>query len=242
MHFINRKKFFKLILFLLGMMIFPVRNPAQKPIPEMTAASYSAEQVNALEAKFGKRKTIPPAYKKQILIALSYFPELEKANIVFRIKQDYTPLSSRPSWASVFRHHKNREYIITISDESSPELNPILLDKMDFNAQVGVLGHEISHVVDFSHKNTAGLLRIGLGNLSTSFLDKFEYATDSICIAHGLGYQLLSWSLFVRKAFRSPNWDGADSIKQGIMKRERYMNPETIRKRLNIHQLYQGSF
>lgn len=117
-------------------------------------------------------------------------------------------------------------------------MNPVLLDRMDFDAQVGVLGHEISHVIDFSHKNTAGLLRIGLGNLSTSFLDRFEYGTDSICIAHGLGYQLLAWSNFVRKAFQSSYQEGNETELKGLLQRERYMHPATIRKRINASKLY----
>ena len=116
---------------------------------------------------------------------------------------------------------------------------PILLKNMDFNAQVGVIGHELSHISDFISKNSFGLMRVGVGNLSQKFLDRFEYRTDSICIAHGLGYQLLSWSIFVRKALHYQNWDGADNIDKGPMVRERYMNPLTIKKRISNLPMYQ---
>ena len=116
---------------------------------------------------------------------------------------------------------------------------PILLKNMDFNSQVGVIGHELSHISDFISKNSFGLMRVGVGNLSQKFLDRFEYRTDSICIAHGLGYQLLSWSIFVRKALHYQNWDGADNIDKGPMVRERYMNPLTIKRRISNLPMYQ---
>ena len=235
-------KRFLIVVFLVctGCFATPFFSLGQVPVKQFTTSNFSAEVYKTLQTSVGKSKIIPALYEKQILIALSYFPELADANIEFRIKHVYTPLSSRPSWLSVFRKHSNRLYIITISDSSKEFLAPILLNKMDFNAQVGVLGHELSHVADFSMKHTNGLLRIGFGNLSQSFLDKFEFGTDSICIAHGLGYQLLSWSNFIRKAFHSPNWDGADTADKPVMKQERYMNPETIRGRILQDPLYQN--
>jgi hypothetical protein len=181
---------------------------------------------------------IPMQYEKQILLALSYFPELTDTHIKFRIRHAYTPLSSRPAWTSVISSPAHRTYIITISDSSMNMLAPLLLNKMDFNAQVGVIGHEISHVVDFSGMNMLSLFRVGAGNLSQKFLDRFEYRTDSICIAHGLGYQLLSWSNFVRKTLHHENYDGAGNIKKPMM-RERYMNPATIRKRMRAISMYE---
>ena len=190
-----------------------------------------------IRAKAGKHKTIPAEYKKPILLALCYFPELADIEIEFRIQHVTTPLASRPSWTSIFKSKKARKYIITISDQSNKQLSPILFAALDFDAQVGVIGHEISHVVDFNRKNTFGLLRIGMGNISSKFLDRFEFGTDSICIAHGLGYQLLAWSIFVRKALMHQNWDGADNI-NSMMTRERYMNPGTIRKRIADIKMY----
>jgi hypothetical protein len=109
---------------------------------------------------------------------------------------------------------------------------------MDFNAQVGVLGHELSHVYDFSHQSLWSLLGSGIGHLSTSYIDRFEYRTDSICIAHGLGYQLLAWSRFIRLTLHTENYDGSDNIDMPVMNRERYMNPSTILKRIALDPRY----
>ena len=109
-------------------------------------------------------------------------------------------------------------------------LDPILLKNLNYNAQVGVLGHELSHVCDFNSKNFGGILRIVFGNLSDAFLDRFEFYTDKICIDHGLGYQLLAWSENVRDSLKMEKWIGTKKLKHPEQKRERYMKPETILK------------
>lgn len=221
----------------LAAIIISLSSAAQKITKEFTPQSFTDAQFDSIRALYGQYKTIPALYEKQILIALSFFPELRKSKIIFRIKHTYTPLSSKPTLLSVLRSSRRRTYLITISDTTDKLLAPILFKNLPFNAQVGVIGHEISHAFDFSQKNTFGLLRIGLGNLSQKFLDRFEYRTDSICIAHVLGYQLLSWSSYVRKVLMNENWDGADNI-QKMMNRERYMNPGTIRKRIAASPAY----
>lgn len=218
-------------------MIIAFSSSAQKITKEFTPNSFTDAQFDSLKNLYGKYKTIPAPYQKQILIALSFFPELRPINIIFQVKHSYTPLSSKPTLASVVRGSRRRTYLITISDSTISLLTPILFKKLPFNAQIGVIGHEISHAFDFSQKSSFGLIRIGLGNLSERFLDRFEYRTDSICIAHGLGYQLLSWSIYVRNVLMNENWDGADNIRK-MMTRERYMNPKTIRNRISSTAMY----
>jgi hypothetical protein len=118
-------------------------------------------------------------------------------------------------------------------------LKPILFQNLPFNAQVGVIGHELGHVLDFSSMITLGVVKHAARSVSSTYVDHFEYRTDSICIAHGLGYQLLSWSSYVRKAMHKENWEGADNVHKPMM-RERYMNPATIKKRIDLLPLYQN--
>jgi hypothetical protein len=108
---------------------------------------------------------------------------------------------------------------------------------MNFNAQVGVLGHELGHVSDFIHRTFISLAMSGVKHISSKYIDRFEYMTDGICIAHGLGYQLLSWSEFVRKTLHTDNYDGADNIDKPMM-HERYMNPTTIRAKIAANPKY----
>ena len=199
---------------------------------------YSDADYVALKNAIGRNKTIPPQYEKQILLALSYFPELVNTDIEFRFKHTNTSFSTIPTATSILQRHSSRKYVITISDSSEKILVPLQLKNLPFNAQVGIIGHELSHVADFDSKKFFGLVRIAAGHLSQQFLDKFERRTDSLCIAHGLGYQLLAWSSFIRTTMHCENWTGSVNIDKGPMLREKYMNPSTIKEQIANNPIY----
>ena len=46
-----------------------------------------------------------------------------------------------------------------------PKLEPILLKQMDFNMQVGVIGHKLSHVSDFTKRNIFSMAGSGIGHI-----------------------------------------------------------------------------
>jgi len=182
--------------------------------------------------EFGNKKEIPPQFEKPILTALSYFPELKNVHIVFRIKKAYSSLTTKPNFAGVFKRKNRRTYIITISNETIDTLKPLLLQNLTFEQQVGVIGHELSHVVDFNSNNFPQTIGVGIGHISKKYLDKMEFNTDRICIQHGLGKYLLAYSKHVRETMHVHNWRGVDYVNKGNGngKYERYMNPETIEK------------
>jgi len=176
--------------------------------------------------------------------------QLAHARIRFRVRHARSPLATNRDWMAFLWHFGRQAYIVTISDRTIPALSPILFDSLDDGAKLGVIGHELSHVSDFSRRNLFGWLSLGFGHLSSRYLDRMEFATDSLCIAHGLGCALLDWSLFVRHALQTHTWRGADNLPADgqppqskmtpalkmspshKMSRERYMNPETIMARL----------
>ena len=219
------------------LVLFPCFLFSQQPRPNFSTDGFSHNYFEHLKREFGQHKQYPPQYEKQILITLSYYPELKQVSINFRIRHRHTPLTTRSSWGGLLKGRQKRDYVITISDSTEQMLTPILYQNLPFNAQMGVIGHELGHVVDFSSMVTRRILAHGAKNISSKYVDRFEFRTDSICIAHGLGYQLLAWSSYVRKAMHKENWDGADNVHRP-MTRERYMNPSTIKKRINRSPLY----
>ena len=200
-------------------------------LPFISEAANKETAIDSLK-EFGNNKVIPPQYEKPILTALSYFPELKKVHIVFQIKKAYTPVSTKPNFAGVFKRKDHRTYIITISNQTIDTLKPLLLQNLTFEQQVGVIGHELSHVVDFNSKNFPQTLGVGIGHISNRYLDKMEFNTDRICIQHGLGKYLLVYSKHVRETMHVHNWRGGDYVNKGNGngKYERYMNPDTIEK------------
>jgi len=196
--------------------------------------SEAANKVTAIDSlkEFGYKKEIPQQFEKPILTALSHFPELKNVHIVFRIKKAYSGLTTKPNFAGVFKRKDHRTYIVTISNETIDTLRPLLLQNLTFEQQVGVIGHELSHVVDFNSKNFPQTIGVGIGHISNQYLDKMEFNTDRICIQHGLGKYLLAYSKHVRETMHVHNWRGGDYVNKGNGngKYERYMNPDTIEK------------
>ncbi len=218
--------------------IIPLFGFDQVPVKSFAPEMYSTTEYAALKKVVGQNKKIPAEYEKQILLALSYFPELVNTNIEFRFRHTNTSFSTVPAATSLLQRRGHRKYIITIGDSSEKVLVPLQLKNLPFNAQVGVIGHELSHVADFDSRKFFGLVRIAAGHLSQHYLDKFERWTDSLCIAHGLGYQLLAWSSYIRTTMHYENWTGSVNIDKGPMLREKYMNPATIRNQIENNPLY----
>ncbi|UUW08417.1 hypothetical protein NLG42_20185 [Flavobacterium plurextorum] len=211
---------------------------AQEIVKNFSPITFNTEQIQELKTKFGYNKIIPTQYETQILIALSYFPELKNTKIEFRLKKTNTPLSSKPKLIGLLQSAKKRKYIITISEATNSRLEPILLKNLNFNAQIGVLGHELSHVFDYRNKGFSKMTNLLIIEIfSKKQVDRFENRTDHICINHKLGYQLLDWSKSVRENLKIEYWRGADNL-QYMTKNERYLNPETILKTIEQSPIY----
>jgi len=228
------KKLAKIVVFLVSIIFTHARGGTitKTYAPE----NFDSTNYYSLLDQFGKNKILPKGFEKQTLIALSFFPELKNIHIVFRVKKVMIPLASRPTILSVFHKAPNRTYIITISSKSLEIMDPILLHRLNYNAQIGVLGHEISHVAYYNKLVFLEFLRLCFGLFQSGFMDKFEYNTDKICIEHGLGYQLLAWSLNIRAVF--PKEAMIKMFGEDAAKRERYMFPETIERYIAGMPLY----
>jgi predicted SprT family Zn-dependent metalloprotease len=176
-------------------------------------------------------KTMDTTFQTSIKAALMYYPELKNRKIKFRIRHVKSPLAARPTFWAIFQKPENRTYLITISRKTSERFEPILLKNLSFNAQIGVLGHELSHIAFYNQQKGGYFIRLVFMQLNSKAMDTFENDTDKRCIAHGLGYQLLSWSSEVREKLKIKTWRGVDEKTQ--RERERYMSPASILKQIN---------
>jgi hypothetical protein len=193
-------------------------------------ASIAADQLQELRNEFGKNKKYAQDYEKLVLPALSFFPELKDYRITFKVRNHGAPLSTRPSYGSMIRHARKRTYMVFISSDTSSQWKDIQLNRVPIMAQLGIIGHELSHIIEFKEKNTFGLIGLGVNHVSNDYMNKFEFQADSICIAHGLGDYLLVWATHARQAFGAPDPQQADVKGEMSNYKERYMSPATIRR------------
>ena len=201
--------------------------PSGKPMLDIMGSidtSYSM-----LKKNYGENKEIPPGYEKQVLFALSYFPELVHTHIVFSIEKSNSGIiSTRPFYSSLLKRSSRRSYLVVINDSAKGRTFPTWL-QCEVNGQVGILGHELSHIIYFSKQTGLGLLGLGVAHISTRFMDRFENKTDSVDIERGLGYQLIAWNEYLGKTFKHMHPDNL---------RERYMSIAHIRRVMAKSKVY----
>jgi hypothetical protein len=160
--------------------------------------------------------------------ALQFYPELKHLNITFKYKPKKTPFTCKPQLLSTLFKPAKRKYVIIISTQSNNYLNSIIKDSLSYNAQVGVIGHELSHITEFNSKRTWFFILHGIKHLSKKYIDTHEYNTDYRCIQHGMGKYLLAWSKEVREKLNVSSFNRGKSA--GMQARERYMHPATIER------------
>jgi hypothetical protein len=216
-----------LLLLILG---FPAFVKAQGRIPVKDVRPAVEREYDSLKGVYSKNKKFPKRYEKQIVYALSHYPELKDTKIQFKIRNSGAPLSSRPQWGSLLRSAKHRTNMVFIRDTSQNKWSRFF-EESGVNAQVGILCHEIAHVLYFNGKTSMGLIGLGVAHLSSGYMDRFEYETDSVTLERGLGYQLLEWNLFFYKMFgvEDPYTAANPFMHNG---KERYMSPATIRRKM----------
>jgi hypothetical protein len=197
-------------------------HPHKSPVKAYTFSDWR-QKTDSLKALYGKNKYLIPAYELQILLALSHYPELKDISIHFYEEEAFIPLASRPEPISMFGSKEKWQYNVIISTKSIQAFEPILVKNLPFEAQVGIIGHELSHTAYYLDKNRWQMLMIGLNYIFPGFRAGFEKNTDRRTIAHGLGWQLLSYARYARKVM---------AYEETSLGSDYYLSPEEIEKQL----------
>ena len=223
--------FLKRVVFFASVFLIAFSCFCQLPAPVKEIAPRMTSLYETYKAKFGVNKTMPAEYEKQILAALSFFPELATTKITFILaKGNSGVIETRPEWLSVFKNSGRRAYVVFIGDSSARHTPRFMFRNSPVDGQVGIIGHELTHIVYFSHRNSFGLLKLGIAHVSTRYMDRFENKTDSVCIERGLGYQLIDWNIYLRKAFGVADPENGPDPFFTDTTRQRYMSPARIRQ------------
>lgn len=187
-----------------------------------------SQKLDYLKMKFGFDKKIPKECELQAFIALSYYPELHSTTIEFVYSDINTSMATRPTITSSLRG-QNRKYTIFIDNYVNDD-NGILFNEVPFNAQIGLIGHELSHIVSYTEKNGSQLLSFGF-NYINGQKSEIEKKTDRSTIQKGLAWQLYDWSDFALNKSKASNL-------YKDFKRQNYLTPEDIKKEIEKTQLY----
>ena len=175
------------------------KQPAFKPYTFPDTLAHQRYDLDSLIAIIGSNKGLPEGFKVAAAIAYSAYPQLKDVNIDMILTEDGAPMESNLNIWSLFGPRKNREYRILLNDAQHSSFEPILLRSLPFDAQVGILAHELGHVVYYHELNVFQFGKWGLSYLrDDAFRASHERTTDLMPVYHGLGSQIYQYAYFVR--------------------------------------------
>ena len=180
-----------------------------------------ASKLDSIRKKCSYNKTFIPRFEFEILSTLSYFPELDSTKIIFKEAPNIkASLNARPKVGSIlFRRRSRRIYVIRIKPATDDSIATI--EKVGFNGAVGVLGHELNHIVDYSDRGFFGILGRLFSYTNKKGKRKYEAEIDQMTIKKGLGWQLYDWEDYVLN-------ESDAKVKYKAYKLEIYYTPEEI--------------
>ncbi|WPP52720.1 hypothetical protein [Catalinimonas niigatensis] len=173
---------------------------------------------------YTKNKSIPDIIRDEVIIALSHYPELADTRIDFVFRKDILKsfMQAQPRWYGIFQGKRRRRYVVKITPALQLKEKSIPVEELPTDALVGWLGHELGHIMDYETRTGFGLIRFGIGYLtSEKYLKKAEQTADLFAINHHLGSEILSTKHFILEHADIPL-----AYKERI--RRLYMSPEEV--------------
>ncbi len=198
-----------------------------KSILYFTLSMISTQNINL------DNKIIPENIKKEVIEAISYYPELYDTAIEFKFKNNIkkSTMQAQPRFASFFKSKENREYVILISRNIQIEGEKFTIDDIPSDVIIGWIGHELGHVMDYRNRTNVGMLIFGLKYLfSSAHIKEVERAADTYAIAHGMGDYILK-----TKNFILDNANLSEKYKERI--RRLYISPEEVMELINKNKV-----
>jgi len=159
----------------------------------------TAYDLDSIRALIGRNKGLPVGFETAAAIAYSAFPQLKDVQIDLILTQDGAPMESTVSIWSLFGPRHAREYHILLNNAENSYFDPILLRSLPFDAQVGILAHELGHIVYYEELNVLQFGKWGLKYLQDDqFRAAHERSTDMMPVYYGLGSQIYQYAYYVR--------------------------------------------
>ncbi|CAM3500996.1 hypothetical protein [Aequorivita lipolytica] len=198
-----------------------------KPILYFTLSMTPTQSINL------DNKIIPESIKKEVIEALSFYPELYDTAIEFKFKDNIkkSTMQAQPRFASFFKAKENREYVILISRKIQIEGEEFTMSDIPSDVKIGWIGHELGHVMDYRERTNMGMLIFGLKYLfSPVHFKEVERAADTYAVAHGMGDYILKTKNFILE-----NAHLSEKYKNRI--RRLYISPEEVMELINKNKV-----
>ena len=150
--------------------------------------------------EFGLNKKIPSSIEKNVLTALSFYPELKDTRIqfIFKKKIKHSVMQAQPEFSSLLRKRKNRRYRIKISEQFKLINSRIPIIQIPDSVMIGWIGHELGHIIDYKKKKNIEMISFGYRYyFSSAFVKKAEMMADSLAVERGMGHYIIATKRFI---------------------------------------------
>jgi hypothetical protein len=168
--------------------------------------------------------TYPDSIKKEVELALNYFPQLEYVNITFKFKVNIkkSTMQAQPDFKSLFTPRSKRKYYIFISEKF--KISGQEFETVDIPSDIitGWIGHELGHILDYEERGTLNLIWYGIKYLYLeNHIRDAERSADTFAVNQGMeDYILKTKNFILNHADIDPNY------RKRIKKY--YLSPEEI--------------
>jgi hypothetical protein len=149
--------------------------------------------------------------------AIGCYPELRHTHIRIRLGNISTTMSARPNKLIFVRSRRNREYLLTIDTIQDNKAG--LFFRLSDSARIGLISHELAHVLDYHHHHVPGVCGKGIEYLFHR--SRLEHRADELAVMHGMRAYLKKYA----EAAFNPKVSGEKYVR---FKRKYYYTPEQL--------------
>jgi hypothetical protein len=180
------------------------------------------EELNLLQ--FCHNKQIPSQIEKNVLTALSFYPELKNTTIdfIFKRKIKTSVMQAQPVFKTLLGKRKARRYRINISEHFELINSQMPILEIPDVVMVGWIGHELGHILDYESKTNSEIVSFGYQYLfHPKFVKHAEMIADSLAVERGMGDYIVATKRFILDHAELPQ-----AYKDKI--RRLYLSPDVI--------------
>lgn len=169
-------------------------------IMKLSQMTHINEQPDPVFLAYRHNKQIPAVIEKNVLKALSFYPELKNTTINFILKRNIksSVMQAQPVFTTLLLRRNKRSYRINISDQFKLTNSRMPISQIPEDVMIGWLGHELGHILDYESRSNAGMISFGYRYyFSSSYVKSAEITADTYAVNHGLGHYIISTKRFI---------------------------------------------
>lgn len=145
-------------------------------------------------------KVIPLELRLAATEALSYYPELSDTPIEFEFQENIVNsfMQAQPRISTIFNSRHKRAYVIKVTRRMEFNGKDIPIEQVPHDVLLGWLGHELGHIMDYTKKNSAGMIWLGFSYVTFDKAKmRAERRADIEALNHGLANEIIATKNFI---------------------------------------------